>query len=669
MHDFSLKPVREQRPPPAARLHRDTLLRLFEAAPNPYLVLCPDAPRFTIAAVSDAYLAATGTARGELLGRGVFEIFPANPGDPADDGARALANSLARVLATRETDVMGVQRYDIPGRHGGGRGGFRMRYWSPRNVPVPAPDGAVELILHHVEDVTDLALMRHRADLAETEVMRRDAEAERFNREMGATNAALREAEDHLRHVVELNPQIPWTADPTGNVTGFSERWLQVTGLSREEALGEGWVRVPHPEDLPAMGAAWRRAVATGEPYDAEVRLRMADGRYRWWRIRAFPRRDAKGRVLRWYGTTEDVHEKRTAEDALRGERERLAALVAQAAVGIAETDADGRLVLVNGALCDILGRPEAEVLGRSVEDLARREGAEAARRARAVEARVLGAGEPAFAEGRHLRPDGTAVWVAVHAGPVRDASGSVRGGVAVVVDTTARRNAEQRQALLVAELNHRAKNMLAVVQSVAAQTLRGTADEPERFARHFSARLQALARAHDLLTKTAWTKAGFGDAVRAALAPWLAEEGGARVEVAAAPDGMDAPVGPQQVQALVLALHELATNAAKHGALSRPGGRVAVSCRTGPDGAAALTWTETGGPPVPGPPARPGFGTRLLERSLASDLGPGSAVSLVFDPAGLRAEIRFVPQRAQGGRPPAAAPARAGGDAAPPGA
>ncbi len=496
MHDFSLKPVREQRPPPAARLHRDTLLRLFEAAPNPYLVLCPDAPRFTIAAVSDAYLAATGTARGELLGRGVFEIFPANPGDPADDGARALANSLARVLATRETDVMGVQRYDIPGRHGGGRGGFRMRYWSPRNVPVPAPDGAVELILHHVEDVTDLALMRHRADLAETEVMRRDAEAERFNREMGATNAALREAEDHLRHVVELNPQIPWTADPTGNVTGFSERWLQVTGLSREEALGEGWVRVPHPEDLPAMGAAWRRAVATGEPYDAEVRLRMADGRYRWWRIRAFPRRDAKGRVLRWYGTTEDVHEKRTAEDALRGERERLAALVAQAAVGIAETDADGRLVLVNGALCDILGRPEAEVLGRSVEDLARREGAEAARRARAVEARVLGAGEPAFAEGRHLRPDGTAVWVAVHAGPVRDASGSVRGGVAVVVDTTARRNAEQRQALLVAELNHRAKNMLAVVQSVAAQTLRGTADEPERFAGHFSARLQALARA-----------------------------------------------------------------------------------------------------------------------------------------------------------------------------
>ena len=655
MGELLLKQAQE-RPAPApipADLGRDALLRLFETAPNPYLLLRPDAPVFTVVAVNDAYLAATGATREEALGRGLFALFPANPDDPADDGARTLAASLHRVLATRAPDAMGVQRYDIPSRDGGGGKGFQLRYWSPRNLPVLAPDGTVELVLHHVEDITGLVLARERAEEAEAETMRRAAEVARTNVELGAANAALRETEDHLRNIVELNPQIPWTADAAGNITSFNERWLAVTGLSRKEAMGEGWARVPHPEDLPGMAAAWRHSVATGEPYDAEARLRMADGGYRWWRNRAFPRRDADGRVLRWYGTTEDVHDRRTAEEALRAERERLSALVAQAAVGIAETDAEGRFVLVNGALRAILGRPEAEMLGRRPEELAPAgaAGEDAAQSLRALVARVLEAGEPAVLERLFRQADGTAVWAAVHAGPVRDASGRVRGGVWVVVDTTERREAERRQALLVAELNHRAKNMLATVQAVAAQTLRGTADEPERFGRHFSARLQALARAHDLLTKTAWTEAALGDIVRAALAPWLAD-GEERIEIAAsACAGVRA--GPYQVQALALALHELATNAAKHGALSRPGGRVKLSCRAAPNGAAGLSWVERGGPPVPGPPARPGFGTRLLERGVARDLGPQSAVSLFFEPAGLRAEISFLPKAARSASPP----------------
>ena len=146
---------------------------------------------------------------------------------------------------------------------------------------------------------------------------------------------------------------------------------------------------------------------------------------------------------------------------------------------------------------------------------------------------------------------------------------------------------------------------------------------------------------------------AALGDAVDAALAPWLAETE-KRVETAtSACAGVRA--GPRQVQALMLALHELATNAVKHGALSRPGGRVAVSCRPDLDGGAVgLSWAETGGPAVPGPPTRPGFGTRLLQRSLARDLGPESAVSLFFEPAGLRAEIRFVPEKTLGGFPSA---------------
>jgi two-component sensor histidine kinase len=189
------------------------------------------------------------------------------------------------------------------------------------------------------------------------------------------------------------------------------------------------------------------------------------------------------------------------------------------------------------------------------------------------------------------------------------------------------RARVEARRALLIGELNHRVKNTLAVVQSLAAQTARGAPDLPA-FASAFQARLLALARAHDLLTARGWEPAGLGDVVRAALAPWMPEGGeGGRVSLALQDGGGGAgpaaAVSPRQAQALVLALHELATNAAKHGALSRPGGRVEVRCAAGADGALAVEWAEAGGPPVAGPPARRGFGTRLLERGLARDLGP----------------------------------------------
>ncbi|MCB4820178.1 sensor histidine kinase [Roseicella aerolata] len=201
-------------------------------------------------------------------------------------------------------------------------------------------------------------------------------------------------------------------------------------------------------------------------------------------------------------------------------------------------------------------------------------------------------------------------------------------------------RDAAGRRELLVAELNHRVKNMLATVQSLAAQTLKGTNGDPGRFARHFSARLRTLARAHDLLSRDDWRPADFQTVARAALAPWL--DGIAGEERVVISGEGPLAVSPQQTQALVLALHELATNATKYGALSRRGGRVELRHELDADGIATLRWTETGGPPLAGPPLRRGFGTRLLERGLAHDLGAGSSVELRFEPAGLRAALRF---------------------------
>jgi PAS domain S-box-containing protein len=132
----------------------------------------------------------------------------------------------------------------------------------------------------------------------------------------------LRDSEEDLRYTVDLSPQIPWTAGPDGAIESFSDRWLELTGLSKESALGNGWSEAPHSDDKPRMDEAWKHAVETGEPYDVEHRIKRADGTYCWMRSRAYPRRSRSGRIVRWYGTTEDIHGRKLAEEKLRQSRE-----------------------------------------------------------------------------------------------------------------------------------------------------------------------------------------------------------------------------------------------------------------------------------------------------------------------------------------------------------
>ena len=140
--------------------------------------------------------------------------------------------------------------------------------------------------------------------------------AETTDRVLG--EAALRESEDHFRHTVELNPQVPWTCDPTGNVTSYSNRWLAMTGQRPGEPLGSGWVEALHPEDVDETLTRFAAALAAGEPVDVDYRIRMAaSGDFRWMRARAFPRRDGAGAIVRWYGVVEDVHDRKLAEARL----------------------------------------------------------------------------------------------------------------------------------------------------------------------------------------------------------------------------------------------------------------------------------------------------------------------------------------------------------------
>jgi PAS domain S-box-containing protein len=346
----------------------------------------------------------------------------------------------------------------------------------------------------------------------------------------------------------------------------------------------------------------------------------------------------ADGEVVEWFGAASDVTIRREAEEALREGEARWRGLFERMAEGFEVNElvrdpdgraADFRYLDVNPAWERHTGIPREAAVGRLVSEVV--PGADPFW----VEtyARVVETGEPAHVE-RHVPQLGRWFEVRAHrTGPGRLA--------ALVLDVTERRRAEGRRALLVAELNHRVKNTLAVVQSLALQTGRGAADPPA-FAAAFQARLMALARAHDLLTRENWEGAPLGEVVRAAL------EAGGEGRVDNACGGCGGPdaaplLAPAQALALAMALHELAANALKHGALSVPGGRVSVTCRADPgSGARVVEWLERGGPPVAGLPARRGFGLRLLQRGLA--MQAGMAAELSFEPEGLRCALRLPP-------------------------
>jgi two-component sensor histidine kinase len=187
--------------------------------------------------------------------------------------------------------------------------------------------------------------------------------------------------------------------------------------------------------------------------------------------------------------------------------------------------------------------------------------------------------------------------------------------------DLSLLKHAEDQQRLLVNELNHRVKNTLATVQSIAAQTLRG-ADDLRAARLALDARIIALARTHDLLTDRSWSGADIRDVVLRAMNPFAADQ----INLA----GPSREISPHHALALSLALHELATNAAKYGALTVPEGRIHFDWQI--DGAVLrLNWRESGGPPVT-PPSRRGFGTRLLQDGLVHDLGGETTLDYAAD-------------------------------------
>ena len=306
-----------------------------------------------------------------------------------------------------------------------------------------------------------------------------------------------------------------------------------------------------------------------------------------------------------------------------------LRSVVFGAHMGIAQCDPAGRFVQVNTKYCELVGRPEADLIRMARDELTAPQD-----RARDDElfAHARKTGEGFSIEKRILRPDGSTIWVWDNVTAVMGDDGHVRRIVSMCADVTDRRNAEERQTLLMAELNHRVRNTLATIQAMARLTSTSTASK-EAYVESLQGRIGTMARTHERLTRERWQGVSFEDVVNEELKPYAPRGESVHVK------GPAIKLGPRQALDLALALHELATNAAKYGALSMPAGRVSVTWKVDYlEGNPILTvnWRESGGPPVTAP-SKKGFGSQLLRNTFS---GLNKKAEIIYAPEGVRCEI-----------------------------
>ncbi len=436
----------------------------------------------------------------------------------------------------------------------------------------------------------------------------------------------LRRSEQQFQALANNIAQLAWMADPSGDIFWYNQRWLDYTGSTIETSLGQGWRVFHHPDHIARVVEKFTLCIAEGRVWEDLFPLRGADGTYRWFLSRAMPVRNAEGEIELWCGTNTDVTDHRKQSQRLR----QLARIIELSHEAMLVRHAGGRIVLWNRGCEELFGFSKSEALAQSPFELLKPRNIAAPQEFDAA----LQATGSWTGEIHYIASDGLDVWVDSRQELIKI------GGRNLVLETcrdiTERRQADEVRSLLVAELNHRVKNTLAVVQSIASQAAR-TSPTPAKFVTSFNGRLQALATAHTILSEVAWSGAPIIELIKSQISVMGADSGGAagsRVTISGEPVDLQ----PQTALQLALILHELAANALQHGALSKPGGRIEISWQIvdGPPRLVELAWRETGGPPALEPQRR-GFGLTLIERSKSL---PNLKTSMAFEPDGLVARV-----------------------------
>lgn len=438
-------------------------------------------------------------------------------------------------------------------------------------------------------------------------------------------------------------PGLAWIKDGSGRYVFANEAAAAAFGKPIEEIIGRNDRELFPPEIAAQFQDNDARARANPGGIRSIETLPHPDGIVHHSIVSKFSIPDGEGAVLTG-GVAIDVTDHKTAEDHikklnedLRHQLEERETLLAALPVGVfIAHDPECTTITMNKAGADMLRMPSsgnASKTGPEADSLAFR----VLKDGREVDAcdlpmqRATRLGISILGEEVDVQfDDGSMITLHESVTPLRNEGGRVRGCVAVFVDITERKRAERQKMLLIDELNHRAKNTLAIVQSIAAQTLRQTPD-PKTFGPAFTQRLDALARAHALLTASEWQGAALDQLLATALSPFKTDEG--RIQI----HGSAVVIRAAVAVTFSLVLHELATNAVKYGALSGRAGRLVVSWSLAGD-VVTLIWREYCDFAVH-PPARTGFGSRLI---LASADQLAGSVRLDYKPEGLEAHFSF---------------------------
>ncbi|KQT84446.1 HWE histidine kinase domain-containing protein [Methylobacterium sp. Leaf466] len=441
--------------------------------------------------------------------------------------------------------------------------------------------------------------------------------------------------------MVISNPRLP-----DNPIVFVNDAFLRLTGYARHEILGRNCRFLQGPATDPGAVAAIREAIADRVPIEIDLLNHRKDGSVFWNRVLISPVLDEDGALSFYFASQFDVSLEKDRLVSLERDRDDLESEVARRSADLTRSENLLRFALKAGRLGSwTLALPSLHLVtsedckanfGRAADESFTYEAFLACvvpgDRGRVAEAvnLSLANGIDYDIEYRILLPNGENRWIHARGQPFTGPDGRPETLAGITMDVTERKRVEEHRVLLANELTHRVKNTFATIQSIVNQTLR-SADSVEGARKTLESRLVSLAAAHDMLTQDAWEGTTLGEIVAKATGPFQTGSG-SRFLV----EGPPVRLPPRISLAFSMALHELATNAVKYGALSNEDGRVRLTWTLTDQGGTEqldLRWEETGGPPVV-PPTRTGFGSRMIERALSQELN-GQA-EIAYRPEGV---------------------------------
>lgn len=447
--------------------------------------------------------------------------------------------------------------------------------------------------------------------------------------EARASARARQRSESRLSSLINVSSDVVYRMSPDWNeLTELHGKGLLTPGADPRNWLAD---LVPE-EDHAALAAAVERSLAALEPFDEEIRVRRADGSVGWFHSRAVPVLDGDGKLIEWFGMATDITQRRRAEEDLKHGAEMLRIAADIGEIGIWDWDMAADRIVWSEGHYRMLGYGETEIeAGYSAwqqsvhpDDL---ESVEAAIKA------ARDTKQPYICEYRIIRPDGAFRWISARGKFFYHADGTPSRMLGAMVDTTEQRRQTEWQRLLVAELQHRVRNLVGMIRSLVRQSAESH-ETVEDYIDHLTGRLAAMGRTQTALTRSPGARVDLASLVREEMVACAAQENAYKIE------GPDVALSPLHAEVMTLVIHELAANSLKYGALGDQGFiKIGWTLVEKESTMLQLRWQETG-LSVADAPDRQGFGRRLIEERIAYELG-GSGVLIVHD-TGVLAEIDF---------------------------